>query len=207
MCEWLKSCIFYVLILVVLFRRYNRLEAGKLKGRFVGRESGPPPPFGTLKINTDGSSRGNPGHARGGGIGKDNSGKAIFFFSEYKGIQSNNYMEALVVLMALERGCALGWSKIICESDSQVVVDMLNSQRVEDVDWHLAVVGRQILRLSTSLDAVSFCYVPREWNKTVDFLAKWASDRGEGWRMGDWTHLPPECALDLESLVKEDMDG
>lgn len=118
------------------------------------------PPLGTLKINTDGSSRGNPGHAGVGGIGRDCYGEVIFFFSYYKGIQTNNYMEALAVLLALERGCALGWSKIICESDSQVVVDMLNLQQMENMDWHLAVVGRKILKLGASLDAVSFCYVP-----------------------------------------------
>ena len=33
-----------------------------------------PPPIGFLKINTDGSSRGNPGSVGIGGIGRDSSG-------------------------------------------------------------------------------------------------------------------------------------
>ena len=97
-------------------KQHIRDRQSKKKVDRVGKWS--PPPLGTLKINTDGSSRGNPGQAGVGGIGRDSLGKVIFFFSEYKGIKTNNYMEALAILLALERGCALGWSKIICESDS-----------------------------------------------------------------------------------------
>lgn len=44
-----------------------------------------PPPVGILKINTDGSSRVNPGHAGIGAIGINNEGRVVFLFSIYKG--------------------------------------------------------------------------------------------------------------------------
>ena len=75
---------------------------------FVEMGGGLPPPAGTLKINTDGSSRGNPGHAGIGGIGRDNEGGTMFLFSTYKGQYSNNLMEALAIKTAIERGCSLG---------------------------------------------------------------------------------------------------
>ena len=76
-----------------------------------------PPPIGILKINTDGSSRGNPGHAGIGAIGRVSDGDAIFLLSSYKGRHSNNLMEALAIKVAMEKACTLGWRKIVCESD------------------------------------------------------------------------------------------
>ena len=82
--------------------------------------------------------------------------------STYKGQHSNNLMEALAIKIVVERGCSLGWKKIICESDSHIVVDMLNNQSLEDVSWQLASLVRETLSLCSSLDFVSFCHIPRE---------------------------------------------
>lgn len=115
-----------------------------------------PPPMDILKINSDGSSRGNPGQAGVGGIGRDFDGNVIFMFSIYKGVHSNNVMEALAIKIAIERGCSLGWRKMVCESDSQIVVDMINNQRVDDSNWKIASIVREIIYLSSMLDLISF---------------------------------------------------
>ena len=125
-----------------------------------------------LKINTDGSSRGNLGHAGIKAIGRGNDDYAVFLLSIYKGQHYNNLMEALAIKVGIEHGCSLGWRKIICDSDSQIVVDMLNNQKLEDVSWQLASLARQILSLCRSLDSISFHHIPREWNRVVDYLAK-----------------------------------
>ena len=52
------------------------------------------PPCGILKINTDGSSRGNPCPAGIGGVVHCSSGDVKFFFSVHKGAYTNNLMEA-----------------------------------------------------------------------------------------------------------------
>ena len=93
------------------------------------------PPIGTLKINMDGSSHGNPRHVGIEGIGRDNDGCMVFLFSTYKGQYSNNLMEALAIKTIVERGCSLGWKRIICESNSHIVMDMLNSQNLENFSW------------------------------------------------------------------------
>ena len=71
-----------------------------------------------MKINTDGSSRGNPGPASIGGIGRDSQGSVIFIISIYDGIQTINLVEGLAILATLEKAYALGWRRIVCESDS-----------------------------------------------------------------------------------------
>lgn len=121
-----------------------------------------PAPLGVLKVNTYGSSRGNPGHAGIGGIGRDDVCCAIFFFSIYKGQHSNNLMEPLAIKFAIEFGYSLGWRRIMCQSNSQIVVDMLNIQDLGDASWKLAYVVRQILHLCNSFNFVSFCHIPKE---------------------------------------------
>lgn len=113
-------------------------------------------------------------------------------------------MEALAIKIAVERGYSLGWRRIICESDSQIVVDMLNNQKLEDVSWHLASVVRQILSLCSFLDSVSFCHIPREWNRVADCLAKWASKNVDDWDISGRDELPSDYLGTLERLLVED---
>ena len=99
---------------------------------------------------------------------------------------------AFALYLAIECGCSLGWRQIICESDSQIVVDMMNNQRLQDASWQLASLTRQILRLCSSLDSVSFRHIPREWNRVADCLAKWASENMGGWTISGREKLPYE---------------
>ncbi|XP_057832730.2 uncharacterized protein LOC131043536 [Cryptomeria japonica] len=124
----------------------------------------------------DGSSRGNPGHAGIGGVGRDSSTVVQFILSVYMGLHTNNLMEAQAILLALEYASKLGWRRIICEFDSQVVVNLLNRRHLDEVSWHLALIVDQILNLCASLESDSFTHIPRDWNEVADCLAKWASD-------------------------------
>ena len=116
----------------------------------------------------------------------------VFLLSIYKGNYSNNIMEDLAIKDGIEHGCLLGWRKIICESDSQIVVDMLNNQKLEDVSWQIASLARQILSLCSSLVSISFHHIPHEWNRVVDCLAKWASKNVDGLNINRRDELPSE---------------
>ena len=80
------------------------------------------PPQGILKINTDGSSKGNPSPAGIGGVGRDSKGDIQFVFCIYKFLHTNNLMEAIAILYVVKNVCDLGWRRLICEFDSQVVI-------------------------------------------------------------------------------------
>lgn len=163
-----------------------------------------PPPLGVLKINTDGSSRGNPNPTGIGGVGRDSLGNVQFIFSIYKGNHTNNLMEALALLFAMEQACKRGWRRIICESDSQVVVILLNQMQCTEASWRLLQVVDQILQLSTSLECVSFQHIPKEWNGVADCLAKWASEHLQNWYIVDMSQLSLDLAHRLDNLL--DMD-
>lgn len=66
-----------------IFTCVRRGRRAKMKVQRVGIWL--PPPMDVLKINTDGSSRGNLGPAGIGGVGRDKSSSIIFFFSIHKG--------------------------------------------------------------------------------------------------------------------------
>ena len=67
-----------------------------------------------------------------GGVGRDTDGNVIFVFSIHKGVHSNNVMKSLAIKVAMMWACSLGWRKIVCESDSQIVVDMINNKSVDE---------------------------------------------------------------------------
>ncbi len=108
----------------------KRYQPGKRKVCSVGRWS--PPLVAVLKINTDGSSHGNPRQAGVGEIGRDEDGNVIVIFSIHKGVHSNNMMDALAIKVAMVQACSLGCRRMVCESDSQIVVNMINNQRVDE---------------------------------------------------------------------------
>ncbi|XP_059076968.1 uncharacterized protein LOC131876166 [Cryptomeria japonica] len=166
-----------------------------------------PPPIGVLKINTDGSSRGNLGPAGIGGIGRDYLGSVVFLFSIYEGVHTINLMEGLAILCALEKAYDLGWRRVVCESDSQVLINLLIKQKVEDVSWQLAGVVQQILQVSSLMELVTFIHIPREWNRAADCLAKWASEYAEGWRIEEWEMVSPALRPDFERILAEDREG
>ena len=80
-----------------------------------------------------------------GGVGRDTDGNVIFMFSIQKGVHSNNVMEALAIKVAMMWACSLGWRKIVCESNSKIVVDMINNKSVDDSNWQISSIVREIL--------------------------------------------------------------
>ena len=96
-----------------------------------------------------------------------------------------------------------GWHKIIYESKSQVAVNLLSSQELEDVSWQLAIVVNQILFFCTSLEIIRFTYIPHEWNRAANYLAKWASSHASGWNIMDRGKLSFEMVQEFNELVAQ----
>ena len=93
---------------------------------------------------------------------------------------------------------------MICEADSQVLVNLLLGRKFSGVDWQLSLLVQQILQVSSVMDSVSFIHIPREWNRAADCLAKWASEDIDGRRIDEWEQLPYELCQDLERILIED---
>lgn len=68
----------------------------------------------------------------------------------------------------------------------------------------MSLVFNQTLLFFTSLEFVSFNYIPQEWNKATDYLAKWVFDHVQDWNIMDREKLPLDLSHDLDDIVSQD---
>ena len=83
-----------------------------------------------IKINTDGSSLGNPSIVGVGGILRDHLGQWIFGFSLHVGLATNNMVELATVRQGLAMAWTMGFKYIQLELDSKVVLTWLTNHNV-----------------------------------------------------------------------------
>ncbi|XP_058075745.1 uncharacterized protein LOC131224226 [Magnolia sinica] len=91
-------------------------------------------PMGWLKLNIDGSSRGNPGESGGGGVCRDHSSNLIFAFHRYYSTASNTITETQAMLDGLNICSYLGLTNIIVESDSKLIVEAMDDL-LSSIPW------------------------------------------------------------------------
>lgn len=147
-----------------------------------------------LKIYTDGGSRGNPGPAaigvhaakgqtlplahRGEG-GSDLNGEMVFQLSQTIGNTTNNVAEWQAVIKALDYLIKnnIQSDQIDFFLDSELVVKQIKRE-YKIKQPHLQTLSTHLHQLLQQLDSsqVYFHYLPREQNKTADFLVNQALD-------------------------------
>ncbi len=128
-----------------------------------------------LVINTDGGSRGNPGHAA---IGVVVDGRE---YGEYIGKTTNNVAEYKAVIFALKKAKALLGSKKAAETeveiraDSELLVKQMNGEyKIKNEE--LQPLFFEIWNSKQDFKSVAFKHVPREENKDADRLVNQALD-------------------------------
>lgn len=84
------------------------------------------PEMGWVKFNVDGCCKGNPGTTGGGGMIRNYNGEMIKAFAEFYGQGNNNLAEAKAMLYGVKLCCNCGFSKVIVESDSMLIVNLVN---------------------------------------------------------------------------------
>src|SRR3990167_757064 len=81
----------------------------------------------SIKIYTDGGSRGNPGPSATGYV-ISNNGNVLEEGGRYLGITTNNQAEYQAMIQALEAAAKFKPAEIECHMDSELVVKQLNGQ-------------------------------------------------------------------------------
>jgi len=122
-------------------------------------------------IFVDGSSRGNPGPSSGAYLIMDKNGKEI----ERKGFKlgegSNNRAEYLALIKALERASELGIEDVEVRSDSELLVNQINSlYKVKSKN--LIELYKKVKDEIKKFKNFKIIHIPREQNFLVDKLAK-----------------------------------
>src|SRR5262245_20570157 len=133
--------------------------------------------IGTLKINTDGASRGNPGAAAYGYV-ITRDGNLLVEEAGCLADMTNNQAEYTALVRALEHALELAPNdRVIVHSDSELMVKQLNGEyRVKNEE--LRPLYEEALRLRRRFNQpVAFRHVRREHNKRADELCNEALDR------------------------------
>ncbi|PNX95448.1 ribonuclease H [Trifolium pratense] len=100
-----------------------------------------PPLDNCVKLNVDGSSLGNFGRSGYGGIIRNNVGGWLYGFSDFCGITTNLKAWLLAIVHGLSLTWSKGYTEVICEYDSKVIIDLID-QGVLNTHPYAHVVNR-----------------------------------------------------------------
>lgn len=140
-----------------------------------------------LALNVDGSSKGNPGLAGGGGCVRDRMGKLILGFAYFYGYGTNVAAEGRALLDGLRLAHHHGLEITVIYSDSKVLIDMLAANK--DPPWHLLPWWNQLQQLFLKTHC-PLIHTYREANQVADALANYAIERGDNSVFYDSRELP-----------------
>jgi ribonuclease HI len=133
-----------------------------------------PPPEGCVKINSDGSFDCSSNQGAGAAVIRNHEGIVLAATTKWYGpIHDALVAEALAAREGLKLARQLEFSDIILESDSSILVRILNEE-VPDRSL-IAGIWHECRELCMSFNNVKVCYVPREGNFLADKCVKEAS--------------------------------
>jgi ribonuclease HI len=142
-----------------------------------------------IKLNVDGCSKGNPGVAGAGGVIRDHLGAWIGGFARNIGICSSVNAELWAVYVGLQLAWDRGFRKVDLESDSKVVVGLINGDSVR-VDRNYNIIMQIKGMLGRDWEVTTY-HVYREANCVADWLANYGLTRDLLDRGSDVLEEPP----------------
>ncbi|KAK9999219.1 hypothetical protein SO802_018822 [Lithocarpus litseifolius] len=154
----------------------NYGEAGRqgIPGRAVTREARSVrwlrPSPGWVRLNTDGSSLGNPGKAGGGGLIRDENGSWIKGFIRNIGFSSSMEAELWALRDGLSLCLSLNIYAVEVEIDAKVVCGWITNSSSSNLNLSPLIVDCRTLLSRIPQVKLNHCY--REANQCADALAK-----------------------------------
>lgn len=129
----------------------------------------------SVKLFTDGGSRGNPGPAAYGFVLEAEDGTVLAAHGETIGVATNNVAEYRALIAGLERALELAVDKVDVISDSELLVKQMRGEyKVKNEALRDLVV--QASRLARQVGTVTYTAVRREHNELADRLVNEALD-------------------------------
>ncbi|KAK4262634.1 hypothetical protein QN277_028172 [Acacia crassicarpa] len=154
-----------------------------------------PPPSDWVKINVDGAVSQTANLAGCGGVARDSHGLWLFGFFAAIGNCTPLDSEEWAMLKGLQLAWNRGFRNVICESDSKLLVDLLNGGLSNGSQSIVVLQIQQLMRYDWSLQLIHIC---REQNLVADCLAK------DGLSNSSIYDL---CPTHLKTLVLKDCMG
>ncbi len=128
-----------------------------------------------LTLQTDGASRGNPGHAAAGVVLLRPDGTVVAQGKKYLGVMTNNEAEYRALVLGLKSAALYKPSALDVRMDSELVVrQMTGRYRVKDAK--LQALFAEAQALARAFPTITFTHVLRGKNAQADALANEALD-------------------------------
>lgn len=132
-----------------------------------------PPNQGVVKINSDGAFDGSGKRGGVGLVARDYLGQVKWVTAiPISNTHSAEAVEALGFRWAVTLAKEKGGERFSFEGDAQSIIQMLKGEKA--ISSSLAVIIRDIIRLSTSFCDFSFSFTPRDSNRVAHVVAKHA---------------------------------
>ncbi|XP_055800361.1 uncharacterized protein LOC129869765 [Solanum dulcamara] len=123
-----------------------------------------------VKLNTNASALHNPGKIGGRGLLRNNQGDLLFAFSTPFGEGTNNQSEILAAIFGLTWCLQLGYTKVILEVDSELVIRWI--KHLAQQPWTVKAQLQQLQDISHHFQVFKCSHTYREANFTADALSK-----------------------------------
>ncbi len=132
----------------------------------------------TVKLFTDGGSRGNPGHSAIGFAIYDKDDNLLESDGKYLGVTTNNQAEYNGLKTGLLAVQQMGAKNVEVYMDSLLVVNQLKGEyKVKNQD--LAPIFQEVKKISSQFESVKYNHVPRALNKVADTIVNDVLDSRE----------------------------
>ena len=129
----------------------------------------------TVRLFTDGGSRGNPGPAASAFVLQADDGTVLDARGEAIGVATNNVAEYTALLNGLRRAAELGVTEVEVVSDSELMVKQMRGEyKVKNAA--LRELSLEAARLARAVGDVTYTAVRREHNELADRLVNEALD-------------------------------
>lgn len=153
-----------------------------------------------VKLNSDGSSKGNPGPSGWGCILRDSAGNVLWAQAEFYGFQSIMVAETKALLNGLKRCIAEGYMRVEIEADSLALVQII--QRTVGVPWSIVHEIREVWKLMQQIE-FHIQHIYSESSKGGIFLANLGCIEQKRVSFSGFVNLPRL----LRGIVKLDKTG
>jgi ribonuclease HI len=192
---------------------HNQTQVRRPPQLQIGERNWNPPPAGSLKLNFDGASKGNPGMTGMGGVIRDSDGNIIRLYVGSMGNSTNNVVEFGALETGLEILSRERMTNTIVEGDSTLVINTVkrlqNGTRVGKIQrhWRLAHSLQKIQEHLRTMNTVELCWVRRSTNGLADRIANEGVSK-EGPELDTtWSNIPnSQFRTDCIQLATKDRD-
>ncbi|KAH0693326.1 hypothetical protein KY290_021507 [Solanum tuberosum] len=145
------------------------------------------PEEGWIKCNTDGASKGNPGQSAYEFCMRNNNGDLVYAEGEDIGVATNMEAEAIALWKALQFCLGNGFQKVILETDSLSLKNMLI--RNWRIPWEIAERVEDSQEIMKPIN-VQIRHTFREANQLADYIANIAIGTTEKQQFQEYNQLP-----------------